>query len=192
MFVVRADTILAFQVTLSFLLGWTQTFTLKPNIKKETNLQKLQIKVNVSIELNSMICHEFSAYLCKFKRKSHKTIAHTTLSQFRRDDIMDELMWIIILKKLKGIREELQEHGKKSPYIMLNYYIVCCFFFWEWAFVPVRKRQRKRKSKKKQQRWLLEYIENNGSSRTSDGLFFPYKTRQKAQTTAKNYRLNLV
>lgn len=41
---------------------------------------------------------------------------------------MDELMWIIILKKLKGFREELQEHGKKSPYIMLNYYIVCCFF----------------------------------------------------------------
>lgn len=49
---------------------------------KKTNLQKFQIKVNVSIELNSMICHEFSAYLCKFKRKSHKTIAHTTLSQF--------------------------------------------------------------------------------------------------------------
>lgn len=90
---------------------------------------------------------------------------------------MDELMWIIILKKLKGIREELQEHGKKAHTSCWTIILFVDFFRNE-HLCKYENSKEKEKEKKKKQRWLLEYIENNGSSRTSDGLFFPNKTRQ--------------
>lgn len=48
------------------------------------------------------------------------------------------------IRKTERYSWRIARTWKKNPYIMLNYYIVCCWFFLEWAFVQVRRRQRKR------------------------------------------------
>lgn len=154
------------QVTLSFLLGWTQTFTLKPNIKNKLTEIANQSQCLNWVEFNDMPW--IFSILMQIWTKIAQNYCKYNLEPIWRDNIMDELMWIIIFKKTERYSWRIARTWKKGPYIMLNYYIVCCFFFWNEHLCKYEDGK-----EKKQKRWLLEYIENNGSSSTMRWLLFP-------------------